>query len=234
MATEPFVLTPVPDPRPRADVGPPFQRLNGRWLALDLVNTVRAWREGGTEREGRDWGDRVEGERLGSFADLLAWSRLEGIVEADAAERLERAARERPRDAEATLERARALRAALYRVFRAGVEGRSPLAEDVERLDAERRTLARGEALVRAGGGFRLEWRSDAPALEALLWPPLRSAVALLTSPEELSRVGQCDGRECGWLFYDTPRGRPRRWCDIRDCGNVAKVRAYREREQDG
>ncbi|HKK07988.1 MAG TPA: CGNR zinc finger domain-containing protein, partial [Gemmatimonadota bacterium] len=151
-----------------------------------------------------------------------------------AAERLERAAGERPEDAEAALARARALRSALYRTFRAEIEGRAPLAEDVERLAGERRALSRGEALVEAGAGLRLEWRSEVSALEALLWPPLRSAVALLTDPEALARVRRCAGEACGWLFYDTPRGLPRRWCYIRDCGNVAKVRAYRERERDG
>ncbi|HAT18121.1 MAG TPA: hypothetical protein DCS76_10030 [Gemmatimonadetes bacterium] len=34
----------------------------------------------------------------------------------------------------------------------------------------------------------------------------------------------------CLWLFIDKSRNRSRRWCDMADCGNQAKVRRFRER----
>jgi predicted RNA-binding Zn ribbon-like protein len=55
-----------------------------------------------------------------------------------------------------------------------------------------------------------------------------RSAAELLQS-EELGRVRRCDGEDCRWLFLDTSRSRNRRWCDMADCGNTAKVRRYRQ-----
>jgi predicted RNA-binding Zn ribbon-like protein len=44
--------------------------------------------------------------------------------------------------------------------------------------------------------------------------------------------VRQCGGESCGWLFLDTSRNRSRQWCDMRDCGNLAKVRRFRERQK--
>jgi predicted RNA-binding Zn ribbon-like protein len=46
-------------------------------------------------------------------------------------------------------------------------------------------------------------------------------------------RVRQCGGENCGWLFLDTSRNRSRQWCDMRDCGNLAKVRRFRQRRQE-
>lgn len=50
-------------------------------------------------------------------------------------------------------------------------------------------------------------------ALQLLLHPP--------TPP-----VRACDG--CGWFFIDTSRGRRRRWCSMKTCGNDHKVARYR------
>ncbi|MGA2590961.1 MAG: CGNR zinc finger domain-containing protein [Bryobacteraceae bacterium] len=38
----------------------------------------------------------------------------------------------------------------------------------------------------------------------------------------------------CGWMFLDTTRNRSRQWCDMRDCGNRAKVRRFREKRREG
>lgn len=46
----------------------------------------------------------------------------------------------------------------------------------------------------------------------------------------DLSRLKQCDNHGCRWVFYDTTKNAGRRWCDSRLCGNVDKVRRYRER----
>jgi predicted RNA-binding Zn ribbon-like protein len=66
-----------------------------------------------------------------------------------------------------------------------------------------------------------------------MLWPVARSAADLLTSAEELARVGQCaDDRGCGWLFFDTSRNHSRRWCAMKDCGNRAKARRHYRRQR--
>ena len=64
-----------------------------------------------------------------------------------------------------------------------------------------------------------------------MLWPVARSAADLLTS-DDLGRVRECAGERCNWLFIDRSKNHSRRWCDMQDCGNVAKVRRYRSRKQ--
>jgi len=47
-------------------------------------------------------------------------------------------------------------------------------------------------------------------------------------------RLGVCADDTCGWLFIDeSPAGR-RRWCDMRTCGNRAKVARHRARAREG
>jgi len=43
-------------------------------------------------------------------------------------------------------------------------------------------------------------------------------------------RLKVCPADDCRWAFYDTSRNRSAVWCDMRVCGNRAKVRGYRER----
>ncbi|MFW6202566.1 MAG: CGNR zinc finger domain-containing protein, partial [Gemmatimonadota bacterium] len=131
------------------------------------------------------------------------------------------------------LRRAHRLRASIYRSCKARMHDWPVLGADLETLSDERARAGRYERLTDGPDALGLAWASDAPELDAPLWPVVRSAVALLTSEDALSRVGQCAGERCGWLFVDLGRGRPRRWCDMRDCGNVAKVRAYRRRQRE-
>ena len=108
-------------------------------------------------------------------------------------------------------------REALYRIF----QSRRPDADDLAALNreiaAERITFKNGRFIVDPD--------------DSLLATIARDAVRLLTS-EELARVRQCGGESCGWLFLDTSRNRSRQWCDMRDCGNLAKVRRFRERQR--
>jgi predicted RNA-binding Zn ribbon-like protein len=47
-------------------------------------------------------------------------------------------------------------------------------------------------------------------------------------------RLKACPADTCQWAFYDTSRNRSAVWCDMRVCGNRAKVRGYRERHAHG
>jgi predicted RNA-binding Zn ribbon-like protein len=102
---------------------------------------------------------------------------------------------------------------------------------DLETLNRELRVARAHERLVASP---RFAWEADNPpaALDRVLWPVVRSAADLLTSPE-LERVGQCRGEECGWLFLDISRSRRRQWCHMADCGNLAKVRRFRQRRRE-
>ena len=43
-------------------------------------------------------------------------------------------------------------------------------------------------------------------------------------------RLKNCANPDCGWLFYDDSPALSRVWCDSRTCGNLMKVRRFRER----
>lgn len=45
-------------------------------------------------------------------------------------------------------------------------------------------------------------------------------------------RLKACPAHDCGWAFYDRSRNRSGTWCDMSECGNRAKARAYRERHR--
>jgi CGNR zinc finger len=46
------------------------------------------------------------------------------------------------------------------------------------------------------------------------------------------SRFKMCSSPDCRSVFWDRSKNRSGRWCTMKDCGNRAKVRAYRERER--
>ncbi|MEY2513924.1 MAG: hypothetical protein QOJ89_1282 [bacterium] len=48
------------------------------------------------------------------------------------------------------------------------------------------------------------------------------------------SRLKVCAAETCQWAFYDESRNRSGTWCDMRVCGNRAKVRGFRERTRPG
>jgi predicted RNA-binding Zn ribbon-like protein len=45
-------------------------------------------------------------------------------------------------------------------------------------------------------------------------------------------RLKACPAEDCEWAFYDWSKNRSGTWCDMAECGNRAKARAYRERHQ--
>lgn len=56
-----------------------------------------------------------------------------------------------------------------------------------------------------------------------------RSAIELLTG-DFASAVKECDADDCTRLYVDNSRRGSRRWCDMRECGNRAKLAAFRAR----
>lgn len=46
----------------------------------------------------------------------------------------------------------------------------------------------------------------------------------------EWTRLKVCPADDCLWAFYDRSRNRSRTWCRMEECGNRAKVRAFRRR----
>jgi predicted RNA-binding Zn ribbon-like protein len=199
-------------------------KLVGGDACLDFVNSV-----GGRVPSAGGAPACVRADKLAGYPDLVAWSVHAGLVGESPARSLLRLAAARPREARAALGRALAFREALYRTLRALMLGRGPAPADLAVLNAELAACRSREVLAARRGGLRFEWRDAAERLESPLWPVVRAAAALLTSPE-LERLRECGGEECGWLFLDKSRNHSRQWCTMEDCGNLSKVRRFRER----
>jgi len=188
-------------------------------LCLDFANTL---------------GDRPVAqpreEDLHTYADLVAWSEVAGIIAGEDAAPLLREAQRRPADADATFARAIALREAIYRVFSAIAADTAPPARDFATLNATIAEAMTHARLVPTDGHFDWQWERDA-GLGDMLRPVAWSAAELLTA-EELHRVHECAGHDCGWLFLDMSKNGSRRWCSMGTCGNRAKARRHRARKQ--
>jgi predicted RNA-binding Zn ribbon-like protein len=194
-------------------------RLIGGRLCLDFVNTV----------DGRKRDSSLLGDKLAGYSDLVAWSRHAGIITAAEAARLIKESKQKPAAANTVLRRAIALREALYRIFQATVLERVPRSIDLETLNDELLNARKNERLISTDKGFRWEWIGGDAALDRMLWSIAQSAAELL-STGDFSRLRECGGEDCGWLFEDTSRNRSRQWCHMQDCGNLAKVRRFRTR----
>ena len=201
-----------------------FGGLVGGAVCLDFVNTVG----GRVELEPVSGMPAIVGERLSSYEALIAWSELAELVIPREARRLLAEAERRPTRAITVLRRALALREAIYGTFKAALDDELAPEPALAIINRELHIARAHERLVASRAGF--SWcDSDDTALDRVLWPVVRSATELLTR-ERLARVGQCPGDECGWMFLDTSRSGRRQWCDMRDCGNVAKARRFRDR----
>ena len=108
---------------------------------------------------------------------------------------------------------------------------RAPRSIDLETVNDELLKARKNERLISTDEGFRWEWIDGETALDRMLWPVAQSAAELL-SAGDFSRLRECGGEQCGWLFEDTSRNRSRQWCHMQDCGNRAKVRRFRTRLQ--
>jgi len=45
-------------------------------------------------------------------------------------------------------------------------------------------------------------------------------------------RIKICANPDCGWVMYDESHNRTRRWCNVKECGNLVKVRRFRARKR--
>ncbi len=188
-------------------------------LCLDFTNTA-------------DWHESEQPvEWLTSFSDLLIWGQEAGVIDADDARWLLRTAEDDPESAVAVYARAITLREALFRIFRKVARQQPVEHDDLDLLNRELSRAYQYRRLHELADGYGWEWSHQGGELDRPLWVVALSAAELLTSTE-LSRVRQCAGDPCGWLFYDASRNRSRRWCNMDVCGNRAKARRHYERQK--
>jgi predicted RNA-binding Zn ribbon-like protein len=189
---------------------------SGGALCLDFANTL---------------GDRPRGrnEQLTGYADLLRWAGQAGILGQPERQTLERRAARREDASRRAFHHAIELREAIYRTFSALAAGERPEPRELAALNAALLATLPHLRLEPAGAGYDWAWTGVDSSLDSPLWPVVRSAADLLTSPET-TLVRECASETCSWVFVDRSRTHRRRWCDMKTCGNRAKARRHYER----
>ncbi|HEY0072169.1 MAG TPA: ABATE domain-containing protein [Chloroflexia bacterium] len=214
----------------RSEPGYAFSNRAGD-LSLDFINTVST---AGMYHDMRYEADpKYTGDHIDNYFDVVEWGRQLHVLTDEEAERLLAKAEEDPVQAEEAVAAVKRLRHALYRVVTARSLG-LPVSDDALEALNEELPVALSHARVRrAGEGFRWGWDEESDALTKMLWPVAKAAVDLLTEEGHmLERLHQCAANDCGWLFIDMSRNHSRRWCDMSNCGNVAKARRHYHRKK--
>ena len=179
----------------------------GDHLALDFINT-------------RFGVDAAERDILSTDADVLDWLARTGLPADPAGLAIEEGAlvsaavalRETARD--------------LVEHRKAGTRG------DPASLNA---------VLASAQAHQALEWKKGEPPRRVLervsdrpeaLLVPVAESLAQLLAEGDFALVRCCESPDCTLWFYDRTRSHRRRWCSAADCGNRAKVAAFRARKR--
>ena len=193
--------------------------LVGSELALDFTNTS----------SGR--GSPKHQEHLSDFDTVVQWVEHARVIPLPDCAYIRTRAAERPKLARGIFKRVLEVRELIWTIGTALAEQR-PVPETL-RTDL---TIAHAECLRFAemkvrDGAYIWTWDPRKDMQAAILGPITLSALTLLMD-KDLSRTKRCAGLECGWLFFDTTKNSRRRWCEMRVCGNRAKVRAARTRQR--
>ena len=167
---------------------------------------------------------------IGDYAGLVAWGRRHGALTAAEAGHLEGLAVRRPEHASAAFSAAEELRALLAQIMNALADGERPPGEAIESLSAHLLHTVPPYRIVPTEGGFGLGWAAGREDdLGRPLWRLVQSAADVVTSRVR-GRVVRCAGEGCGLLFLAFNQGWPRKWCDMKACGNRVKaLRRYHD-----
>ena len=152
-------------------------------------------------------------EHLRTPDDLAAWVQQAGLV------------RDRLVLDQGDLERAVALREAMFGLLSALLDGVPASATDRELVNAAARRPAPTVQLTEAGSVRRT---GD---LDAVLAELAGDCLRLHEEPDRVA-LRWCADPDCTRPFLDRSHGHRRRWCGMRGCGDRAKAAAYRERRR--
>ena len=188
-------------------------------LALDFANT----------ESGRGYSSHQD--HLREAANVVDWLRHAKALPAEEADWLAERASGRPELASDLLARALDLRAAIHDAGAALGRGAGPPQGALMRLSALHARFVATAELAPGPSACRWRWSVGASPVEAALGPIALAAVRLFTEGD-FSRIRECGGHACGWLFYDTSKNNRRRWCEMEVCGNRAKQRRLAARRR--
>ena len=169
-------------------------------------------------------------EHVQTYADVVEFARLGGLLKPADAKRLIAEAESRPEKATQIHRRAVALREAAFRAFERIIQGKDPAREDVQLISAEAADALGHREMVKTSEGYAWDWPGS-DDLARPLWP-IASAVSAVLMSDDRSLLRECSDDTCAWLFIDRTKNHSRRWCDVNTCGSRNRVREFRERRK--
>ncbi len=190
--------------------------LVGADLALDFCNTASG--RGGPEAR----------EHLQAARHVVDWAAHAGVLSPAAHDEIVARLDEIGLD---LLDQATTTRDCIHRCGAALAAGRQPDPADLDLLGRLHATNLGAAKLAPQDGGFGWAWAPADGPVQAILGPIVLSALLLLTR-KDLTRVKECPGHHCGWLFFDTTKNKTRRWCEMSVCGNRAKQNRHVQRRR--
>jgi len=175
-------------------------------LFIDLANTLH-------------FHDGVPDDRVPTAEALRAWLADRALAAPDASL--------------ASVERAlpafHDLRHLIHDVTQRLVDHGRPSARQVQRLNRVMRDGLHYHRLEPESDGSRFTVCQVGDELDQAR-SAIAGSLAHYVADHDVDRLRICASDDCRWRFVDrSPAGR-RRWCDMRTCGNRAKVAAHRER----
>lgn len=191
----------------------------GGAVCLDFVNTLD---------------DRFQPEQkelLKDYVDLARFAEDTGIVPDAQVDRLMTRSMQDREKAKRALASAIHLREAISEIFYSRVWGKPAPAAALAILNGHVQEAAQHLQLVPARKHFEWRFEADGYDLFAPLWPIARDAAELLAS-DRMQFVRTCASKTCQWIFLDESKNHRRRWCDMTQCGNRAKVKRFYVRQK--
>jgi len=168
-----------------------------------------------------------------SWNELLRFLHVTRIISSERSAQLLALPQNDPQSADALLDKAQRLHAALHQTFRALLSKEPLLREWVAPINEVLRVTEGHDELLQQNGKWGLEFVAREGGLDWLLAAIARSAAELIAEGAS-ARLRVCSNPDCGLFFYDTSRTRRRRWCSMSRCGNRHKVAAFSRRHSAG
>ncbi|HEX6655413.1 MAG TPA: CGNR zinc finger domain-containing protein [Candidatus Limnocylindria bacterium] len=160
---------------------------------------------------------------------LLQWLRDRGLVSARGRATEAAHMRRDPEEEARRMERFRLLRSLLHEVAGELAASGDPSEESVTQLNHILRHGLHYHQLRRGRDGAQYEVSQVGDRLDQAR-AAIAGSFAHFLADDAPERLRVCANDGCRWIFVDrSPAGR-RRWCDMRTCGNQAKVARHRAR----
>ncbi|USG64663.1 CGNR zinc finger domain-containing protein [Brevibacillus ruminantium] len=179
------------------------------WLCLDFINS-----------DCRDW--RGSGERLERLTKPEWWQYFSQKWELGEG---------MPTDPDLIKALAK-LRSQMRNVTEAVVAEKAPDQQDLDGINQVSASVPTCRQITfQQTGGFQAVELVLAEGWALIMGKIAASFIELLTG-SDLRRLKICENQNCLWVYYDGSRNRSSRWCDDKTCGNLMKVRRFRERQK--